>query len=83
MAYVIIKYTAWEGYHIKDESNIDAIISGLKQSIIPDQFLEEVGVYMGEADSPREYLTPKENQAATIEIYNDNDELIWKNMEDM
>ena len=84
MSHIVVKKTVWERFHYNDKVDIQKIIKDLTEcgedspyDILCD--VENGYEYTEELYETEEYISPKENQAPTIEIFDDNDIQIWNN----
>lgn len=76
MKYADIKYTVWERTFFDEEVSNESIIQQLKDRDIID--IVDCEILFETLDS----LSIEENKGeATIEFYDENDELIWSNNE--
>lgn len=76
MKYADIKYTVWERTFFDEEVSNESIIQQLKDRDISD--IVDCEILFETLDS----LSIEENKGeATIEFYDENDELIWSNNE--
>lgn len=88
--YIDVKYTIWQRAKFSDEANINIVIEKLKAEhefdkynvpdVIHDDtygFIENEILY-----DTDEFMSPQENNAATIEVYNDKHECVWTNFDE-
>jgi hypothetical protein len=81
--YIDFKITTWERIHIEDESLKDKIVAALKSG----EITSADDVYELDKDANREFLYDVEEQMtiedndgfSTIEAYEDEDTLLYKN----
>ena len=85
MGYIDVKESIWKRYYFSDNANLERIVEDLKINIgEPYDIIcsKEAGYeYCEDLDETDAYITPEENQAPTIEVYNGEHECIWQNME--
>lgn len=79
--FVDVKYTQWTRFYFDEEADIDKIISKLEQTGDINEVLYKEPYkwdYSEELLDSCDYLTPGENDAATMELWID-EQLIWDN----
>lgn len=85
MAYIDVKHTIWGRYNIPDSINLEEFKEELNNCLNSEQdsLIQEKCPNFEYLIDTSDYMVPSENQAPTIELYNDNNECIWENFENM
>jgi hypothetical protein len=82
MARICYKFTGWCNIDFQDEVSLGSLIKQLESGISPLN-LEEVNSKNCEFENlteVEEYMTPEENDNQyTIEVYDDTNNIVWKN----
>lgn len=79
--FIDVKYTQWTRFYFDEEADLNQIISVLEKTDDINDILYKESYkfdYTEELLDTSEYITPQENNAATIEIWQD-EQLIWDN----
>lgn len=83
MPYIDVKITTYERYNMDKYCDINSIIEKIKTDVnfYPPEISEEDGfINCEKIDEVDEYMTVEDNDGfATIEIYNDEGEVIYHN----
>ena len=83
MGYVDYKCTVWNRIHFPKNKDMNSVIRVLKASEYNINEIFENGCEMETLFDAEEYIPCDENQASTIQVYNNDGELLYENMEDM
>lgn len=78
--FIDVKYTQWTRYYFEQEADLSRIIDELKKTDdIRDVWYDEFKMAcVEELVDTAEYITPQENNAATIEVF-EGEDMIWNN----
>lgn len=81
--YVDVKHTIWQRIHFKDDADMDRIVGDIERTGDAEELYdEEYGFEENEVlYDTAEFIPAKENQAPTIEVY-ENYKLIYENWND-
>lgn len=81
--YIDVKHTIWKRYEISKGIDIEEIKKVLESAgkFDPWTHLEDIDpdIICEDLLDTSEYISPEENDAATVELYNNKHECIWDN----
>ena len=82
--YIDVKYTIWQRFYYNDKSKMEKLSKIIeKNGNIDDVIDNDLGFEEMEIlYDTEEYITPEENKASTIEVY-ENNELIYENFKNI
>jgi hypothetical protein len=88
MSHIDVKKSIWERFYYNDEVDIQRIIKDLSINKGESPYDIICSVEAGfesceELDETDCYITPEENQAPTIEVFDDDGMQIWSNFDPM